>query len=123
MIHQLFEQDLQVINVGLASFADSIRQTGGKVVQLDWRPPAAGKREVGAQLARLINDPQVEAANRLAHDRFLSAQPVLHGVAPAREAMPGLGARTILHAGPPIAWARMCGPMQGALLGAMMFEG
>jgi hypothetical protein len=25
-----------------------------------------------------------------------------------------MGERTILHSGPPIPWARMCGPMQGA---------
>ena len=29
----------------------------------------------------------------------------------------------ILHAGPPIAWERMCGPMQGAIVGAILFEG
>ena len=45
MVNTLFEQDLQVINVGLSSFADSIAQTGGKSTQLDWRPPAAGNRE------------------------------------------------------------------------------
>jgi len=25
--------------------------------------------------------------------------------------------------GPPIEWARMCGPMQGAILGAVVYEG
>ena len=29
----------------------------------------------------------------------------------------------ILHAGPPIAWAKMCGPMQGAIVGAIVYEG
>ena len=29
----------------------------------------------------------------------------------------------ILHAGPPITWDRMCGPMRGAVLGALMYEG
>ncbi|VFS47652.1 Uncharacterised protein [Budvicia aquatica] len=30
---------------------------------------------------------------------------------------------TILHAGPPITWERMCGAMKGAVTGALVFEG
>lgn len=123
MTSKLFEQELHVINVGLASFADSIQQTRGQAIQLDWRPPAAGDREAGKKLALLINDQAVEAANRTAHERFLAAQPVLMGVEPARHSIPGLGERTLLHAGPPIAWERMCGPMQGAIIGAILYEG
>jgi hypothetical protein len=123
MINKLFEQELQVINVGLASFAGSIQQAGGKASQLDWRPPASGDRETGSRLAMLVNDPEVEGANTIAHERFLSAQPVLMGVEPAGKAIPGLGERTLLHAGPPIEWNRMCGPMQGAVIGAILYEG
>lgn len=123
MVNKLFEQDLQVINVGLSSFADAIQQTGGTSLQLDWRPPASGNRETGMSLAMLVNDPKVEAANRTAHERFLSAQPILLGVDTARNAIPNLGERTLLHAGPPIEWKRMCGPMQGAVIGAILFEG
>ncbi len=123
MVNRLFEGDLQVINVGLFSFADSIQQTGGKSLQLDWRPPAAGERETGMSLAALVNDPTVEAANRTAYERFLSAQPVLMGVDSARNAIPNLGERTLLHAGPPIEWSRMCELMQGAIIGAVLFEG
>ena len=122
MVNTLFEQDLQVINVGLSSFAESIQQTGGKSLQLDWRPPAAGNRETGMSLALLVNNERVEAANRMAFERFMSAQPVLTGVGKAVETIPGLGERTLLHAGPPIEWARMCGPMQGAMIGAILFE-
>lgn len=123
MVNKLFDQDLQVINVGLSSFADSIQQTGGKSLQLDWRPPAMGDKATGANLARLVNRPEVEAANLTAMDRFMSAQPVLTAVAPAREAIPNFGERTLLHAGPPIEWKRMCGPMQGAVIGAILYEG
>jgi hypothetical protein len=122
MINKLFEQELQVINVGLASFADSIQNTGGKAANLDWRPPASGDRVIGSRLAILVNDPEVEAANRTAHERFLSAQPILIGVEQARKAIPRLGENTLLHAGPPIEWERMCGPMQGALVGAILYE-
>src|SRR5688572_22484892 len=123
MINKLFEQELQVINVGLSSFADSIQQTGGKATHLDWRPPASGNRETGMKLAMLLNDPEVEAANRTAHERFLSAQPMLIGVEQARNAIPDLRERMLLHAGPPIEWSRMCGPMQGAIIGAILYEG
>lgn len=32
-------------------------------------------------------------------------------------------AKTILHAGPPITWEKMCGAMKGAVTGALVFEG
>jgi hypothetical protein len=48
---------------------------------------------------------------------------VLEGIGVAREQLPGMGERMILHAGPPIEWARMCGPMQGAVVGAILLEG
>jgi hypothetical protein len=31
--------------------------------------------------------------------------------------------RLLLHAGPPIEWGRMCGPLKGAVCGAIVFEG
>jgi hypothetical protein len=31
--------------------------------------------------------------------------------------------RTLLHAGPPIEWRHMCGPMRGAIIGAILYEG
>lgn len=123
MVNKLFEQDLQVINIGLTSFADAINQTGGKSLQLDWRPPALGDKDTGVSLSKLVNQPEVEAANRAAFERFMSAQPVLTGVGKAQDAIQNFGARTLLHAGPPIEWYRMCGPMQGAVIGAILFEG
>lgn len=123
MIHTLFEHDLRVVNVGLASFAESIGRAGGQAVQLDWRPPAAGDVALGETLARLVNEPVVEEANRTALSRFLAAQPVLLGVDSARRVIPGLGEFMLLHAGPPIEWADMCGPMQGAVIGAILYEG
>ena len=123
MVNKLFEQDLQVIYIGLTSFADAINQTGGKSLQLDWRPPALGDKDTGTQLAKLVNQPKVEAANRVAFERFMSAQPVLMGVGKAQEEIRNFGSRTLLHAGPPIEWNRMCGPMQGAVIGAILFEG
>ena len=57
---------------------------------------------------------KIEAANKQALERMLSATPVLIDVIPAHEAIPKLRDKMILHAGPPIRWERMCGPMRGA---------
>jgi hypothetical protein len=66
---------------------------------------------------------KIELANQEAVRRILAAEPILVGVRPAGEVIEGLGPNTILHAGPPIEWDRMCGPMRGAVCGAAVFEG
>ena len=66
---------------------------------------------------------QIEKANEQALERMLSGTPVLVDVVPAHKVMEGLGDRMILHAGPPIEWERMCGPMRGAIAGIAVFEG
>src|SRR5262249_38709479 len=80
-------------------------------------------RAVGMALARLVNHPTVEAANTKSAERYLAAQPRLEGIGVAREVLPGIGGRMILHAGPPIPWPRMGGPMRGAIVGAILYEG
>ncbi len=65
----------------------------------------------------------IDAANAETVRRIMSAEPVLIDVIPARDALPNLGERTILHSGPPIGWDRMCGPMRGAVTGIAVFEG
>jgi len=65
----------------------------------------------------------IENANREALERMLGGDPVLVDVLPASEAIPALTERMILHAGPPIEWERMCGPMRGAIAGIAVFEG
>ena len=52
----LFQNDLHVVNLGLRSFADSIRAAGGTVVHVDWRPPAGGDSELARILEGLRND-------------------------------------------------------------------
>jgi hypothetical protein len=47
----------------------------------------------------------------------------LKAVAAARDVIPGMKDNLFLHAGPPIEWARMSGPLRGAIIGAMLFEG
>lgn len=65
----------------------------------------------------------IDRANQTALDRMMSARPILRTVARAGDAIPGMGERTLLHAGPPMPWARASGPMRGAIVGACLFEG
>ena len=121
----LFEQELKVVNVGLAGFADNITAAGGQVTNLSWTPPAGADAALGMTLAGMIGDPRIDEANKVAYERYLAAQPRLVDVVAAGQAIPALGPgeRRILHAGPPIEWADMCGPMQGAIAGAILYEG
>lgn len=121
---ELFSQSLTVINAGLESFADNIEHAGGNVSHLRWQPPAQGQKEAGLLLAQIINHPLVEEANQIAVERYLAAQPVLVDVKLAKEAIAALkNKKHILHAGPPISWENMAGPVQGAILGAILLEG
>jgi len=66
---------------------------------------------------------KIESANKEAIQRVLTSKPFLIDVKPAIEILPGMKKRSIFHAGPPIEWSRMCGPMKGAVVGTMIFEG
>jgi hypothetical protein len=66
---------------------------------------------------------KIETANEEAVKRMNAGDPVLVDIAPAGEVIPGLKERMILHSGPPIDWARMCGAQRGAMIGAVLFEG
>ena len=118
----------RVVNIGLPRFADDLRAAGVSVTDVAWSPPASADERVLEALDRVTGaDPElterVEAANATAVERMLAADPVLVDVRPAGEVVEGLDDRMILHAGPPIEWARMCGPMQGAIAGAIVLEG
>jgi hypothetical protein len=65
----------------------------------------------------------IDQANRTAVARMMAARPVLKGLATAREVIPGMADDLLLHAGPPITWERASGPLRGAVIGALLFEG
>lgn len=65
----------------------------------------------------------IDQANQLAVQRILDSQPVLVGIAPAAEVIPEMRRNLILHAGPPIQRGRMSGPLRGAAIGGLIFEG
>ncbi|MNS12645.1 hypothetical protein D3C72_442130 [compost metagenome] len=122
--NSLFQQPLRVLGLGLQSFSDNLTDAGGQVLHLAWQPVAEGDDAANWTLATLLEDPRIKAANEQAMQRYLEAQPTLIGVSVASREISALnGKHRILHAGPPIDWSDMCGPMQGAIAGAIVFEG
>jgi hypothetical protein len=105
--------------VGL--LADELERQGVAVERVAWRPPARGSEESLARLA--LDAAAIGAANEVAVARMQEARPVLVGVGVAGEVLPGMTPRTLLHAGPPIEWADMSGPLRGAVIGAALYEG
>ncbi len=65
----------------------------------------------------------IDKANAAVVERMMEARPVVTGVARALDVIPGMRENLLLHAGPPVTWERMAGPMKGAMVGALMFEG
>ena len=65
----------------------------------------------------------VDQANREAFEKMDKGNPELTGIVYAKDVLPGMDKYTIGHAGPPIAWEDMCGPLRGAVTGAMRYEG
>ena len=53
---------------------------------------------------------------------ILGGMPHLVGLERAIDVIPGMKPDMLLHAGPPITWDRMCGPMRGAVIGALLYE-
>ncbi len=66
---------------------------------------------------------KIEDANKKAIDKVLTSNPILVDVKPAIDVVPGMKKNMIMHAGPPIDWQNMCGPMKGAIMGTLLFEG
>lgn len=66
---------------------------------------------------------KINQANQEAVQRLLDAEPTLVGVGTAGESIPNMTKKTILHAGPPITWDKMSGPLRGAVIGGLMYEG
>jgi len=120
-IKDLFNQPLQVINTGLASFRDNIESSGAEVIQVSWKPSVDVKKEDAGIME--VNKAKIDEANKKVLEIILTGKPVLTGMSTAIEVIPGMKKDLILHSGPPITWDRMCGPTRGAIIGALIYEG
>jgi len=119
-VKDLFAQDLKVVNVGLPAFKETLDAVGVASVQLDFRPPLGVPD--GARSVVAAHRPALEAANAKAVDTILRGTPHLVGLAQALDVVPGMRQDLFLHAGPPVTWERMCGPMRGAVIGGLLYE-
>ncbi len=116
----LFASPLHVINVGADLFADALVTQGAQVTRVAWQP-APGNTD--AALSVLLDDQRVDQANHEAAQRMIAARPRLVDVRPAGQVIPGMHKHLLLHAGPPITWERVSGPLRGAIIGALLYEG
>jgi hypothetical protein len=108
-----------VVTAGLGLFSDSLSAQAAEVTPVHWRPPHPGTDDA---LAALAADPRTAVANAEAVRRLTTSRPQLVAIERAGDAL-GLERGEFLHAGPPIAWAEASGPVRGALLGAVVYEG
>jgi hypothetical protein len=117
----IFAAELRVINIGLESFTEVLAEKNISYVQVDWKPPPAvsetSKRAITAGLVSR------QKANARTMEKILAAKPMLLGLKKALTVIPGMKKNMILHAGPPVSWKKMCGPMQGGIIGALLYEG
>lgn len=117
-INKLFSEPINAINIGLEDFAKSLISQGTEVTHVDWRPPLQGYVKLRESIRHDIDTANTEVLHRIQKGR-----PQLIGIDIASKCIPALQERTILHAGPPITWERMCGPQRGAVIGAIVYEG
>jgi hypothetical protein len=108
-----------VVTAGLSLFTDAMAAQAAEVVPVQWQPPVAGTDE---SLAAVMADPRLAGANAEAVRRLQEARPRLVGIERAGDAL-GLERGEFLHAGPPIGFSELSGPVRGALLGAIVYEG
>ena len=109
----------RLVTEGIGLFDEALAAQAAHVTRVDWTPPIA---ETVAALPLIAADPRTADANAEAVRRLLTATPHLVGVSTASQAL-GLGDRSLLHAGPPIDWDHASGPLRGAIVGALLYEG
>ena len=65
----------------------------------------------------------IEKANKEALEIIQNGQPTLIGLGVAEEVIPGMEKDLFLHAGPPITWEKMSGPLRGGVMAGLIYEG
>lgn len=65
----------------------------------------------------------IDAANKVCLEKIQKSTAIWSDIRKAKDVVPGMSERTVLHAGPPLSWEQMCGPMRGSITGACIFEG
>lgn len=124
-VQGLFGNKLNVINIGIEHFANSVREQEVDATHVAWRPPAGGDKKILKILNAMQQDPKtkIEDANKKALETMLAADPYWVGIKPAKDAVKGMKENTILHSGPPIEWERMSKVQKNGIIGGILHEG
>jgi hypothetical protein len=119
-LERLLEDELIVATAGVEILEQALIDQATTIAAADWGPPATGTEDA---LASLAAAGRTEAANATAIERMLAVRPQFVDVAVARDVIPGMTDTMFLHAGPPLTWDRSSGPIKGAIIGALLYEG
>ena len=119
----ILNEELEVINIGTSKFKEELDLQKTKAIQYDWRPPAGGNIELAKVIDLLNNQEKIKEANQKTIEKIKEAHPFLIDIDQAIKVIPDMHANLILHSGPPVSWGEMAGPMKGAIIGALLYEG
>ena len=91
----LLENELKIINIGIESFNETIRQHKVDSVQLDWSPPAISDNS----LTKILNEQAtiIDDANKIALDKILKSMPALVALDKAKNVIPGMKKNLVLY--------------------------
>ena len=110
-----------MINTGLDSFSNTLKKFEIETIPVRWKPPV----EVNEDALNILSEHEelIDEANFKVLEIIQNGKPFLVGMDRAINVIPGMCRHLILHSGPPVTWARMCGPTRGAIIGALIYEG
>jgi hypothetical protein len=122
----LLREGPAVKNIGLEVFFNALTAQRVPVCTSRWLPDHA-PASLYLKVMELTRSETIMSSIKKANDetirRLSTSQPVLYGIGLAKEEIVGMTGKILLHAGPPIEWRRMSGPMRGAVTGAILYEG
>ncbi len=75
-------------------------------------------------VAHILDDlkKEVESANEIAVERMMQSAPFWTDINLAKRLIPNMKDAMLLHAGPPVEWKDMSGPLRGVIIGACLYE-
>ncbi len=111
-----------IINIGLKKFYEPIKDLKKDIINFNWKPSCLGDIELNKIISKLKNNPIIDNANEEIIKRIKCSSPYLMDVVTAKTVIKELNEKVILHAGPPITFNDMTGPMKGSCIGAVLFE-
>lgn len=121
-MNNILNEQLNILNIGSNIFNDDYNKQNLDVIQVDWKPSNFSNEVIEALEILERNKEKIDKANQQVVDIINESEPVLIDIKPAIDVIENMNKNLILHAGPPIKYEDMSGPMKGAILGAIIFE-